>query len=86
MQRAAMQGGFYPFQSGMVWIDGIADGTIGHSSITIGIFDSRLHIVDIVHSIEDTHNINARLDSVTAKTFDDIVRIRIVAEQVTPTA
>ena len=59
MKGTSVESGFDPFEGRMVRVDGVADGTIGHSTVTVGVLDGRLHIVYIVHGIEDTHDINS---------------------------
>ena len=63
-------------------IDRVADAAVGHSAVFLDVFYRRAHVIDIVQSIEDTHDVDTRLYRVAVETFDNVFRIRIVAEKV----
>ena len=80
MQRPPMQSGFYSFYRGMVRIYRITDGTVGLSSKFLHITDRGSHVVHVVQSIENTHDIDTGTNRVPAKTFYNLVGIRIITE------
>ena len=67
----------------MVRIDRVADGTIGHPAKTFHISDRRFYILHIVQRIEYAHDIQSRFYGVATESFNELIRIRIVTEQVT---
>ena len=63
-------------------VHGVADGAVGAAAVLLDVADGRLHVVDVVQGVEDAHDADAGLDGVAAEALDDLVGIRVVAEQV----
>ena len=80
MQGPSMQGGFYTFYRGMVRIYRITDGTVGLSPEFLYITDRGFHVIHVVQSIENTHDIDTGTNRVPAKAFYNLVGIRIITE------
>ena len=84
MQQMPVQGGYNSLNRRMKRIDRVTDGAISHSSEAFNIFDRRFYILHIIQRIEYAHDIQSGFYRVAAKTFNNLIRIRIVAKQVTP--
>ena len=80
MQGPSMQGGFYTFYRRMVRIYRITDGTVGLSPEFLHITDRGFHVIHVVQSIENTHDIDTGTNRVPAKAFYNLVGIRIITE------
>ena len=64
---------------------GVAYCAVGNTTILLYILDGRLHVLDIVQAVEDTHNTQTALDGVAAEALDNLVGVWRITEEVTAT-
>ena len=70
---------------GKLRINSEADGTIGNAPVLFDVSDRRFHIIHIVEGIKNTHDADPRFHCEAVESFDHLLGIRIIAEQVAST-
>ena len=79
-EEAREESGFGSF--GRLRIDRVAYGSVGYAAELVDHLDGFLHIVDVVEGVEDTHHVEAVLDSFLIEAAEHIVGVGYVAKEV----
>ena len=66
-------------------VNRVADSAVGYSTEGVDEADRFLDVVNIVERIENTHHVEAVFDSLFIKSFEYVVGVRNIAEEVTST-
>ena len=70
---------------GILRVDGGANGAIGDTAVLADVFHRRFYVVHVIERVEDTHDAQTGFDGIAAETFDDLVGVRSITEQVAST-
>ena len=79
-EEACEESGLGSFRS--LGIDRVAYGSVGYAAELVDHLDGFLHIVDVVEGVEDTHHVEAVLDSFLIEAAEHIVGVGYVAKEV----